>query len=139
MSRFLKKTIIKLLLIVYCLVNFATFSNASVCIAKDHIGFKLFGIDTCCIARQEVIVTDGSLVMMSDVNCIGHCISSSCSGMVPDYKLMLRVSDSATVWDIPQLCNLSEIYFTNKNSNIKQFRTMNIGYLDKLRTVRLTI
>lgn len=139
MKKFFTKPIIAFLLIIYCLVNFATFSSASVCVASDHVGLNLFGIDSCCIARHQVEITEQGQVSVTAEDCSDQSISSNCNEIVPDISVPLYVSDFATVAVLPIFNNYKNIKFEQIIYTNKLARAPDVGHLDKLRTVRLTI
>lgn len=139
MKKFFTKPIITFLLIIYCLVNFATFSSASVCVASDHVGLNLFGIDSCCIARHQVEITEQGQVSVTAEDCSDQSISSNCNEIVPDISVPLYVSDFATVAVLPIFNNYKNIKVEQIILTNKQARAPDVAHLDRLRTVRLTI
>lgn len=139
MKKFFTKPIITFLLIIYCLVNFATFSSASVCVASDHVGLNLFGIDSCCIARHQVEITEQGQVSVTAEDCSDQSISSNCNEIVPDISVPLYLSDFATVAVLPIFNNYKNIKVEQIILTNKQARAPDVGHLDRLRTVRLTI
>lgn len=139
MNKFFTKPIITFLMIIYCLVNFATFSSASVCVASDHVGLNLFGIDACCIARHHVEITEQGQVSLKAEDCSDQSISSNCIEIIPDVSVPLYVSDYATVAVLSSFKNYQNIKFEQIFYNDKQARPPDVGHLDRLRTVRLTI
>ncbi len=139
MKKFFTKPLITVLMIVYCIVNFATFASASVCIAKDHIGLNMFGIDACCIARHQVIITDEGQISITSEDCSDKSISSNSNEIVPDNSVPLYVGDYVAVNVLPTLDSIYNINSKQINFSDKQARAPDIGYLEKIKTVRLTI
>lgn len=139
MKKFFTKPIITILLIMYCLVNFATFSSASICVAKDHVGLNMFGIDACCIARHQVVITEKGQVSLTAEDCSDQSISSNCNEIVPDNNVPMYAADYSTVCILPAFVDIVAVHFEKRNLNFKLARAPDIGHLDKLRTVRLTI
>lgn len=139
MKKFFTKPIITILLIIYCLVNFATFSSASVCVAKDHVGLNMFGIDACCIARHQVAITDRGQVALTAEDCSDQSISANCNEIIPDSNVPMCFSDCSMDYFFLDFVNFDVIHFEKRNLYYNQARSPDINYPDRLRTVILTI
>ena len=139
MKKFFTKPIITILMIIYCLVNFATYSSAAICVAKDHIGLNMFGIDACCIARHQVEITEQGQISLTAEDCSDMSISAGCNEIVPDEGMPLYGSDHATVTILPSFIKFQNIKYTQIANRHKQARAPDVGHLDILKTIRLTI
>ena len=80
----MKKFAVLLFLFVYFFANFVNFAGLSVCIAKDHIGLNLFGIEKSCIEvlhnNHETINT----VQHSHDDCEDKSLSTNTSELMPN-------------------------------------------------------
>ena len=139
MKKFFTKPLVTIFLIVYCIVNFATFASASVCVAKDHIGLNMFGIDACCIARHQVVITDEGQISLASEDCSDQSISSNCNEIVLDNRVPLYVGDYVAVDVLPSFDNVFDSDFKQTAFSNKLAKAPDIRYLEILKTVRLTI
>ena len=67
-----KKYLVILFLGLYFLLNVISFGNISVCLAKDHIGIDVLGIDSCCFSEHNGAIFDKNIDYMFD-NC-DNCV-----------------------------------------------------------------
>lgn len=139
MKKFFTKPLVTIFLLVYCIVNFATFASASVCVAKDHIGLNMFGIDACCIARHQVVITDEGQISLASEDCSDQSISSNCNEIVLDNRVPLYVGDYVAVDVLPSFDNVFDSDFKQTAFSNKLAKAPDIRHLEILKTVRLTI
>lgn len=140
MRKIFTKPIVALIMIIYCLANFATFASASVCIAKDHIGLNFFGIDSCCIERHQVAIIDNNQVSITSEDCSDQSLSSGCSELIPDNDVPLYSSELCVATVLTTFENIENISFNNIIFNEKKARAPAFSnHLEKIKTVRLTI
>ena len=139
MKKITAKIFIILITTLYILVNFATFTNASVCVAEDHIGLNFWGVDSCCLERHqaELFHEDGDCIM--EDSCLDENISADNDELLSNNHFSFDEMQADTVFS-KILFDFSVIE-SGKNilNSFSKSRAPNDLILHKIKTVKLTI